>query len=432
MILILLSALAVTLAVTFVLAVELMYQQIIIKTTDPFTETADIADSRGLIKCYFMAIMQAMHKPRGVFLPVYAGEKMIEPDEETKRKHPAVLATYVPSDREQAYISGVDLEHWRLDRYKKVIGYTDDSRVMPPLFLSGYFNRLIIAVGASQLSRIRVLGVVHLSQEVTMYSDCSSVLSDKFDLAMKVAQYRRTNKGLEVDLRCRVYNNTGMLVWESTMTGLSLQTVRKSRSKRSSNAAPVPPEYSRRSVVTSVRSTGFEYARIMEDWQPQHINRLTAKMVGFDQPIAHGMWSMAVAMNKIITIEKCYKGVYPLRAKVSFRRFLKLGDSAVLRYTEPESGPPSDVTSGSTLDSNQNLSGSTPDSNQNLTESEPDSTQNLSESSPQSTSQNLTGSRPEFSQNLTKFVLQSDDDRRATILQGVMYTGPQRQEVSLS
>ena len=39
-------------------------------------------------------------------------------------------------------------------------------------------------------------------------------------------------------------------------------------------------------------NTGWKYARVSGDFNPIHLTARTAKMFGFKQAVAHGMWSM--------------------------------------------------------------------------------------------------------------------------------------------
>ena len=45
---------------------------------------------------------------------------------------------------------------------------------------------------------------------------------------------------------------------------------------------------------------GKVFAMATQDYQPQHISKWTAKIVGFSSPIAHGLWTMAVSIDKIM------------------------------------------------------------------------------------------------------------------------------------
>ena len=46
-------------------------------------------------------------------------------------------------------------------------------------------------------------------------------------------------------------------------------------------------------------STGLRYAKVSGDWNPHHLYPWTAKLLGFKSPIAHGLWTLAVAMSFI-------------------------------------------------------------------------------------------------------------------------------------
>ncbi|XP_012938465.1 uncharacterized protein LOC106011880 [Aplysia californica] len=117
------------------------------------------------------------------------------------------------------------------------------------------------------------------------------------------------------------------------MVGLSLLGGKK----QGSRPTVIPPETKvyKEEVIEPKSSTGPDFAKATMDYQPQHLNTLTAKLVGFDKPIAHGLWSMAVAVDRIMKNEKCYKNTYPFHVNVTFRRPFPLGSQGLLRYDEP-------------------------------------------------------------------------------------------------
>ncbi len=53
-----------------------------------------------------------------------------------------------------------------------------------------------------------------------------------------------------------------------------------------------PPTGVKTDTLDIAENTGWQYARVSGDFNPIHLTARTAKMFGFKQAVAHGMWSM--------------------------------------------------------------------------------------------------------------------------------------------
>ncbi|GFS20313.1 dehydratase [Elysia marginata] len=223
----------------------------------------------------------------------------------------------------------------KLRLYRKSIGYTGDPKQLPPVFMSGYFNKALIAIGSSLFSRVRILGVVHLQQQVTVYRDLQFLMRHNFSATLISEEYRETSKGIQCTIRAGIYDLNDILVWEAIVTGVSVGP-----KKKSSNTTPQrqPKEFSvyKQEEIDAPANTGVDFANATQDYQPQHLYRWTAKLVGFKAPIAHGLWSMAVAVDRIMSSEPdSFQDRYPLHMDVSFKRPLVLPGKAVLQFEKP-------------------------------------------------------------------------------------------------
>ena len=45
--------------------------------------------------------------------------------------------------------------------------------------------------------------------------------------------------------------------------------------------------------VNVPEDTGLQYAKITGDWNPHHLFKYTAWLLGYKAPIAHGMWTLS-------------------------------------------------------------------------------------------------------------------------------------------
>ena len=57
--------------------------------------------------------------------------------------------------------------------------------------------------------------------------------------------------------------------------------------------------YELRDEVDVLANTGIEYAKVTGDWNPHHLFKWSAWLLGYKQPIAHGMWTLAKAVDQV-------------------------------------------------------------------------------------------------------------------------------------
>ena len=93
--------------------------------------------------------------------------------------------------------------------------------------------------------------------------------------------------------------------------------------------------------------TGRAYARVSGDWNPHHLWPATARPLGYERPIAHGMWTLARLLGLLPTELDTTVG----RAAVTFHRPVLLpgtiaarvaadGDAWTLDAWSPQRGTP--------------------------------------------------------------------------------------------
>ena len=63
-------------------------------------------------------------------------------------------------------------------------------------------------------------------------------------------------------------------------------------------SSSLPESYSRK-VLPAPADTGVRYGSASGDYQLHHLYPWTARLVGYNQPIAHGMWTLSRALATI-------------------------------------------------------------------------------------------------------------------------------------
>ncbi len=205
--------------------------------------------------------------------------------------------TYVPQGREvpsiEASIEGLEVDARHLDEYRRVCGFASDQR-LPLTYPHVLAMPLHMAMLTSDAFPVKLLGLVHVRNVIR--SRARIAQDDLVDLRCHLAGHRETDRGQEFELitECAVDEQT---VWSETSTFLA----RRRKPRDGATAAPAPAPRAVEEPTGAIRTAswhadaniGRRYASVSGDINPIHIADLTAKLFGFDQAIAHGMWSLA-------------------------------------------------------------------------------------------------------------------------------------------
>lgn len=206
-------------------------------------------------------------------------------------------------------IRGVKIDHDRLRQYHKVCGF-QDNQVLPPTYPQimafGPYMRLL----TDPRFPLPLIGLVHLRNEITQYRPI--LPEEVLDFECSLAGQQQTDKGLEFDILTKVYI-AGRLVWENTATLLH-RNRKRSDGKRERKEQP-RQAYEHRLFWQLPENLGRQYAQVSGDYNLIHLHLLTARLFGFKQPIAHGLWSKARCLAQLTANQ----GQRPLRVKVSFK-----------------------------------------------------------------------------------------------------------------
>ncbi len=168
-----------------------------------------------------------------------------------------------------------------------------------------------------------LVGLVHLSNRITQKAALSA--GTPYDVRVQVGPSRRSKLGIEVDL-ITDYLADGEAQWSAVTT--VLHRVKSGERGSKSTPAVAPGAVSAQYVPFEVpEDTGRRYAPVAQDFNPIHLYPLTAKFLGFDRAIAHGMWSVARCLGLLLPD---YGGL-PAQLDVQFRQPLLLPGRVTLK-----------------------------------------------------------------------------------------------------
>jgi acyl dehydratase len=214
----------------------------------------------------------------------------------------------------------------RVEAYRAVCGGAP-SAYLPIAYPHVLAMPVQLALMSSSAFPVRLMGLVHLRNHIELQRPLR--VDEVGNIRVSINGHRDTDRGQEFDVITHVEVG-GRLVWSETCV-LMARRLTRDTSKRSSSrisagegipapdaeaVAPPSPESVVVSRFEADDGIGWRYARVAADFNPIHLSKIGARMFGFNQPIAHGMWSMARCLAAIDS--RMYDA--PKRVDVVFKR----------------------------------------------------------------------------------------------------------------
>ncbi|AMN47030.1 hypothetical protein ACG33_07955 [Steroidobacter denitrificans] len=143
---------------------------------------------------------------------------------------------------------------------------------------------------------VKVLGLIHLRNTIRVMREIE--LHRPLRLSIFFDTIRLTDFGQEYDFTTR-YEQDGEVVWEEISTMFARgEAVPKEGSKRPVIERSMHPSSGVSTTVLEVpKKIGWRYARVSGDVNPIHLTTRMAKVFGFKQAVAHGMWSLGRCLS---------------------------------------------------------------------------------------------------------------------------------------
>ena len=185
----------------------------------------------------------------------------------------------------------VTLSAAHLRRYREVCAVPAGAVGLPPAYLHVLAMPLHMQLFVVKNFPVKVLGLIHLRNTIRVLGP----VDERAPLRMVVrfSTLRVTDYGQEYDFTTS-YEQNSAVVWEEVSTMFARgNSAPKEGSKRPTIERSNHPEAGVATDALEVTdNTGWRYARVSGDFNPIHLTARTAKMFGFKQAVAHGMWSM--------------------------------------------------------------------------------------------------------------------------------------------
>ncbi|KAL8584584.1 hypothetical protein ACOMHN_002314 [Nucella lapillus] len=218
-----------------------------------------------------------------------------------------------PSPDEIVTISGYRVTHEQVAQYKticstknhnKAESKTDNNGAVPLCFPDSLFMYNLLLLVCKPSFKVSPLDLIHVGQTVKKHGDLQQLLEGPCALEARTTAYRVMPKGVEVDVSVRIIAAASELcVWSGVTTLLSRSRHVQSGSGQSSEQQHrMDGDWESQDEVCSQQidataDTGLRYAEVSGDWNPHHLYPWTARLLGYRAPIAHGLWTLATAVD---------------------------------------------------------------------------------------------------------------------------------------
>ena len=197
----------------------------------------------------------------------------------------------------------VTVDPGRVHAFRQVCGYEAGSGTVPAAFIQSMLIGIMSRFICSPFFPVSPMGLIQIAQSFEVIRPVSP--DQKLDLFCRMLDMTRTEKGLysrflmEAAPACNSAAKVAFsepeekkVAWQGIATYLTRSKAKGSGQKKR------PLEESYLPVMETIdvpENTGRRYARVSRDVNPHHLYTWTARLIGFKQPIAHGIWSMARA-----------------------------------------------------------------------------------------------------------------------------------------
>jgi len=179
----------------------------------------------------------------------------------------------------------------RLAAYGEICQLPDDGQLpltYPHVLAGGVHMAMLL----HREFPIRMVGVVHLANDIELIKPLPA--DARLALDCRLESGRTKPRGDEFRLVTEALCN-GELAWRETTSFLA-------PSHRAGRRPPpdlpeLPPLVGEWDVPAD---TGRRYARVSGDWNPIHLAGLLARPFGFRSAIAHGMWTVARCLGRLV------------------------------------------------------------------------------------------------------------------------------------
>ncbi|MBB4098099.1 MaoC family dehydratase [Sphingomonas kyeonggiensis] len=190
---------------------------------------------------------------------------------------------------------GVAVDGQAVDDYRTLCGFVPEQGV-PPSYPHLLAFPLHLALMMRRDFPYPMVGLVHVANRIVQHAAIAP--GDRLDVAARCGAFHTHPRGQVFTILAAAQRN-GATVWESESSYLRIGA-------RSGSGRPLAvlsgDVAATEAIATEAipRAVARRYARLSGDRNPIHMSWLGARLFGFRQPIAHGMWTKARALALVL------------------------------------------------------------------------------------------------------------------------------------
>lgn len=244
---------------------------------------------------------------------------------------PRTLADPDPVQKAEFVLTGQALSKEKISRYRSVCGFERGlgkaADTVPAPFLQTLFVGLLGRYISSGFFPVTPLGLIHTRQFMELRRPVRE--QEVVDLSCRLQEMVPTEKGILSRFVLEVRSGEE-LVWKGISEFLTRSGKKAEKSQRKAEVFLEP-----QTRIPVPLNTGRQYARVSGDYNFHHLFRITARLFGFRQSMAHGMWSLARVTAEL---EKAFDMGKGFHMDAAFKLPVFLPAHTALGY-EPEAVP---------------------------------------------------------------------------------------------
>lgn len=189
----------------------------------------------------------------------------------------------------------VTLDAADIAAYAKVCGFKPEQGV-PLLYPQMLTFPLAMEFFGSEYCPWPAMGTVHLANRVVQHARLNA--GDTLRVEMRTGQLLAHEKGQVFNLEFSITRDDA-LVWEGTQTLLRLG-VKAPVGEAYASVLTMDQPLSCQATFSAPADIGRRYGLVSGDMNPIHLSAPSAKLFGFRQAIAHGLWTQARALAAML------------------------------------------------------------------------------------------------------------------------------------
>ncbi|MFO2463381.1 MaoC/PaaZ C-terminal domain-containing protein [Pseudomonas sp. 15FMM2] len=204
--------------------------------------------------------------------------------------------------------------------YREVCGFID-SPMLPATYPHILAFGLQLQLLTAKAFPFPLLGLVHLSNRIRILRPLGAV--GEVQVGVYAQNLQPHAKGATFDLITTMEDSLGAL-WEGESRMLCRGV--KLAGEQVDQSLPTIDSLNELARWQAPADIGRRYARVSGDYNPIHLSALTARLFGFPQAIAHGLWSKARTLAAL-------DGHLPsanIEIEVDFRKPVRLPSEVIL------------------------------------------------------------------------------------------------------